>query len=499
MMRRHPDREGPTIVTTTHATTASPDTDASHTDLSRGPLLRPLADWAIGLTYDRIPAEILRQARLSLLDTVGCMVAGSTQPHSRQLLTAERGIHPGDGVATVAAGGGRMSVPSAAKLNSAYASVLELDDNTAGHASLVTVPVGLAMAESRHRSGRDLLTSMVAAYEVIGRVLDTTFDTLKPYREAAFIPIVAPNAIGSAVQSSILMGADAEQTFGAVNGALALMPFAPMINAKVGSSLKPLLFSGWHVYSGTYAALYAAEGLTGAEDSYESDYGGYLHTIARSWQPETLTAGLGTQWHLRLPNRKRHACCGYTHSSIDGMWDLLEREQLEVSQLAGIRIDLAKDGFGLVGSPRLGELTPRGAQFDLPYVLAVALTRGRPILPEDTGADALRENLADPALSALMERVEVHLDEGIDNTASRFSCRLTCTTTDGREITAWVQDAVGRGARQFSEEDLIQKFTGLTEPVLGEQQTARLADAILQVDKFEDVARLTELLGTPGQ
>ncbi len=132
------------------------------------------------------------------------------------------------------------------------------------------------------------------------------------------------------------------------------MPFAPMVNAKVGSSLKPLLFSGWHVYAGTYAAMYATHDLTGAEDSYESDYGGYLHTVATHWRPDTLTAGLGQQWHLHRPNRKRHACCGYTHSSIDGMWELLAREDLTPAQLSGIRIDLAKDAYGLVGSPPAG-------------------------------------------------------------------------------------------------------------------------------------------------
>ncbi len=103
-------------------------------------------------------------------------------------------------------------------------------------------------------------------------------------------------------------------------------------------------------------------------------------------------------------------------------------------------------------APRLGELTPRGAQFDLPYVLTVALTQERPILPQDTGAQALEQNLADPGFTAVMERVRVQLDPSINNTTSRFSCRLSCTTTDGREITSWVQDAVGRGGASVHRE-----------------------------------------------
>lgn len=457
-------------------------------------MLHPLANWAAGLGYDDIPEAVLRQARLSLLDTLGCIVAGHSHPDNQRILTAERGLGragAGGRAATVAVSGDILSVASAAKVNSCFAGILELDDNTAGHASLVTVPVGLAVAEANRLSGRDLITSMVAAYEVIGRTLDSVFDTLKPYSECGIVPIVAPNTMGAAAQTAKLLGAGRKGVFDAINVGLTFLPFSPMVNAKVGSQVKPLVFSGWHVYAGVFGAMYADAGLTAADDSYESDYGGYLRTVAASWDESTLTTGFGQTWHLDAPNRKRHACCGYTHSSIDGVWDLLAETGVTLADIDRVEVDLPRDAYGLVGSPLLGELTPRGAQFHLPYVLAAALVTGRPVLPEDTSAEALESFLADPLFAGLMRNTQVSLDTGI---AGRFSCRLRLSTKDGRSFDRFVQDAVGRGERQFSEREIEQKFRMLAGPHLAGTAVDRIVETVRGIERVADVSALTALL-----
>lgn len=456
-------------------------------------MLYPLAEWAANLRYDAIPEAVARQARMSLLDTIGCIIAGYSNPDNQNILSAEKELSAAGGknFATVAVSGDPLSVPAAAKVNSCLASILELDDNTAGHASLVTVPVGMAVAEAYHLSGRDLITSMVATYEVIGRMLDSVFDTLKPYSECGIVPIVAPNTAGAAAQTAKLLGFDAKGTFDAINVGLTFLPFSPMVNAKIGSQVKPLVFSGWHVYAGTFGALYAKAGLTAANDSYESEYGGYLRSVATSWNTDVLTDGLGQTWHLDAPNRKRHACCGYTHSSIDGSWDILREHNLRVDDIARIHVDLPLQAFELVGTPLLGELTPRGAQFYLPYVLAVALIENRPISPADTSADALARYLADPNFSRLMNSVDMTVDANI---TGRFSCRLRLTTKDGREYTSFVQDAVGRGARQFTEQEIEEKFRMLASTELSDGTMDQIVEMVRDIEQVEDVSALTALL-----
>ncbi|MGI5159291.1 MmgE/PrpD family protein [Microbispora sp. CA-102843] len=452
-----------------------------------------MAKWATDLGYEDIPEAIAHQARMSLLDTIGCVVAGFSHPDNQNILSADRELSAAGGknAATVAVSGDPLSVPAAAKVNSCLASILELDDNTAGHASLVTVPVGLAVAEAYHLSGRDLITSMVSTYEVVGRVLDSVFDTLKPYSECAIVPIAAPNTIGAAAQTAKLLGLDTEGTFDAINVGLTFLPFSPMVNAKVGSQVKPLLFSGWHVYAGSFGAMYAKAGLTAANDSYESEYGGYLRSVATSWNAEVLTEGLGQSWHLDAPNRKRHACCGYIHSSIDGCWDMLREHHIAIDSIARIHVDLPRDAFGLVGSPLLGDLTPRGAQFYLPYVLAVGLVENRPILPADTCAEALDRHLANPNFARLMESIGVSLDPDI---SGRFSCRLQLITKDGREYKSFVQDAVGRGERQFTVQEVEEKFHTLASTELNNDAVDQIVEMVHNIEQVEDVSELTTLL-----
>lgn len=455
-------------------------------------LLYPLAAWAAGLSYDAIPEQIRLQAKLSLLDTLGCIVAGSAHPDCRRILHAESRVGRGsDLTASVAMSDYDLSFPVAAKVNSAYASILELDDNTSGHASLVTVPVGLAVAESHHISGRELLTAMVATYEAMGRILEATFDHLKPYAEVGMIPISGINTIGSATLTALLLGADADGVFEAINAGLAFTPFTPIVNAKVGASIKPLVFGAFAAFAGVYAALDAAVGITGADDSYESEYGGWLHTIARSWDEHRLRAGLGETWFLEAPNRKRHACCGYTHSSIDGAWSLLEERGLKHADIATLHVTLPKDAYGLVGTPALADLNANGAKFSLPYVLAVALAEARPISPDDTTAEGLERFLADPEVRRLMDAVSIDLDDAM---SEHFGCRLTLTSHSGAVFESFVPDAVGRGSQQFTIADIEEKFRSLTTGHLPPASVDRIVDQVLGLDGLPDVAALAASL-----
>ena len=49
-------------------------------------MLYPLAKWAAGLQYEDIPEAIAHQARMSLLDTIGCVIAGFSNPDNQNIL-----------------------------------------------------------------------------------------------------------------------------------------------------------------------------------------------------------------------------------------------------------------------------------------------------------------------------------------------------------------------------------------------------------------------------
>src|SRR5690606_10483119 len=125
---------------------------------------------------EHLPAETVEAAKDALLDQLGIMLTGSTLPWTEPVrrVIGEIG-RPGE--CTVIGHGDRFSPVDAATVNAMYAHSCELDDSgySGGcHAGALTVPCTLALAESMHLSGRQVLLAIVTGYEVlyrIGRVL----------------------------------------------------------------------------------------------------------------------------------------------------------------------------------------------------------------------------------------------------------------------------------------------------------------------------------------
>ena len=128
-----------------------------------------------------IPEATLHQAKLLLLDTIGCGYAALDEEASRAVIAtmAETGGAP---QCTVIGSPTKTSAPSAVLLNGALVRILDLNDyvNTksgqiGGHPS-DNIPVALAAGELAGASGRDVLAAIVLGYEIYGRLKEAMDD-----------------------------------------------------------------------------------------------------------------------------------------------------------------------------------------------------------------------------------------------------------------------------------------------------------------------------------
>src|SRR3954462_9365666 len=127
------------------------------------------------LSFDDLPADVVELARQCVLDWVGVTVAGSREPVTRILLDDFEDQGLGAGPAGVTVVGHRMRLPvlDAALVNGTASHALDYDDVNEALVGHPTVPILaglLALAESRHSSGRDLVTAFVAGYEAECRI-----------------------------------------------------------------------------------------------------------------------------------------------------------------------------------------------------------------------------------------------------------------------------------------------------------------------------------------
>ena len=134
---------------------------------------RALAEFAAGVQFDAIPAEVIARMKTSFLDSVGCCLFGATLPWTQrvQAMIEEEGARP---VASIFGTGRRTSVAGAVLVNATAGHAFELDDihkESILHAGSIATPVVVNLGEMTGRaSGRTLLTAMTTGYEIGTRV-----------------------------------------------------------------------------------------------------------------------------------------------------------------------------------------------------------------------------------------------------------------------------------------------------------------------------------------
>ena len=79
-----------------------------------------LAKWVIGLRYEDLSPDVVFHAKRCMLDTLGVQIRGATLPWVQPVYRYVRSVS-GNGEATVAYHGDRLSVPYAAYINSTFA------------------------------------------------------------------------------------------------------------------------------------------------------------------------------------------------------------------------------------------------------------------------------------------------------------------------------------------------------------------------------------------
>ena len=139
------------------------------------------------LRFAAVPAEVQRETRLCLLDTLGVALAGTQLPIARiirRFVARHHAVGEGRG-ARMIRHGRRVSVPGAAMAGAAIIDGFDGHDGHAlckGHAGVTVIPAALAFADALELSDRDeFLTLVLLGYEIgtrAGIALHATSPTL---------------------------------------------------------------------------------------------------------------------------------------------------------------------------------------------------------------------------------------------------------------------------------------------------------------------------------
>ena len=445
-----------------------------------------LAKRIVAMRYDDLPAEAVRWAKISFIDTIGCAFAGIDEQSARiarKVLTVGRT----GGSSLVWGTSQRTAALDAAAINGTASHALDYDDCNnalAGHPSAVLLPAALALGEELGASGRDVVLAYVTGFETQGRVAHAVH--LHHY-EKGWHPTATLGIFGAAAASAKLLKLDAAQTATALAIAVSL---ASGVKANFGTMTKPL-HAGECTRNGLYAALLAREGFTASPEAFEHKHGYFeVYNGAGNYDAAKALAGWADPLEILSPGvgLKQYPCCGSTHSAIDAMLILRQRHNLTPDKVA--RIESITHDRALAHTDRADPQSTLDAKFSVQYCVARALMHGDVAFEHFEGATYL-----DPDVRKLLKRIEArphaHQPNGM---YEHFQGEVVVTTTDGQRYSARVDQPL-RGPQNSAPPDrLAQKFKDCAARALAPAAIGRVYDMLDRFETLTDVRELANLM-----
>lgn len=166
-----------------------------------------LAAFAHGLKPGMLPAAVVEQAKLLMLDALGIALASSGQDFAH---CAYRGLQALGGAGDSAVMGAFAPLPlrDAVLMNGILVHGLDFDDTHPGaitHPSASAFPLALGLAAQRHASGAEMIMAYVLAIEVAARLGAAAHGG---FHDVGFHPTGLVGAFGCALAAGKLMGLD---------------------------------------------------------------------------------------------------------------------------------------------------------------------------------------------------------------------------------------------------------------------------------------------------
>jgi 2-methylcitrate dehydratase PrpD len=441
-------------------------------------LVNELGRFTADTTYDSLNGELIDAIKARILDILGSGLAAVRLGTHDRLLQLFRG----NSDTTAAVWGTNSSLPirEAALVNSFLGHSTYLDDGSrysGSHPGAVVVPAPLALAESRRLSGKALIASVAAGYEVLLRVGQAIYPSTVT---RGFQATAVLGSIGSAAATANLLRLDATASKNAL--AIACNLGVGLKEALKSSQSQPLQVAR-SCEGGMLAAFYAELGAEGADSIIES---GFLKAFADNADASKILVDLGKRSRIFETYIKVHGGCRGNHSPIDVVRSLAYEYRFAPGDIASIEVYVDTVTYaGEIHDPQNGDQ----AQFSVPFSIAVAMLNGDASIFQYTDAQ-----IRSAPVREMMKRIKVIVDKTLDEGyPDRRGSRAVVTLADGRHYQGILENAKGEPECPLTQQEIEGKFFALGREVLGDNAD-RARDIVMALEKVEDISVLAQAL-----
>jgi 2-methylcitrate dehydratase len=444
-------------------------------------ITKKLAEYSSSARYEDLSDVTVHAAIQRLIDSLGCALgAHNCEPAQigRRLAIGQTASkYPG----RVLCYGDKLAAESAAFINTAMIRNFDFNDRYPGGHPSDCLGALLAFAGAMHVDGKRFLASMFVVYEIFARLSDATKLSRRGWDQGYAIGIATAAGVCNLLQLPANNVAHAIGIAAASNLPLRVTRSGELTAWKN-------VATAYAARNGVFAALLAAEGMSGPGNSFEGRSG--------LWENVTGPFDLAPFPNEGGPDLTPRVQMKYWPIETNGqpaVWAALElRSKAEAKELRQIDIFTSKFTWFEIGSEpeKWDPQTRETSDHSLPYIFARALVDG-PIHVSSFDDDAVR----DPALRPLMQKIKVIPDDAIEAMLpEKTLLRVVATMNDGSRHSIEVVNPLGHPDNPMQDHHIEEKFMALAEPVLGKERSRKALDAWWRVQDASDIATLIDLL-----
>lgn len=423
-------------------------------------------------TLDCFPQSAVLEAKRSVLDVIGCMLAGINTPLGEGVRKLARRFKDENGARVL---GAAFSVTPfvAAMCNSYMANAHDADDGhrrSRLHAGGIIIPAALVAAQENNSTGREFLEAIVVGFELGYRagMVTTGWET---YQGSAM-----GSTFGVAAAAGRLMGLSPDEIINAMGIAEIQAPNC-MLMGWVQARNVPMIKEGmgWSAASGLMSAYMAQSGITGtlaifddADDISEID-------------------SLGKAFEIEHHYFKPHPGCRWAHVPLQALQALMDDHDIAARDIREITVK-ANSHAAYLDNPC--PATMENAQYSIPFVIAATLVDGT------CGPEQMRQNkLSDPAIQAMAKMVHVEVEPEFDKGyPATLKTQVQVVLKTGEIVSAMSGKTRGDHNLPLSDEELTDKFIWMSSNQLDSNQARLVVDQVWSLETRADMAGFVEMI-----
>ena len=455
-------------------------------------LTRELAEYIHGVTYESIPANVIRRAKEAVIDGIGVTLSGVNADCTRLIRQYIAGLGL-SGKATVIGQDQTLPAEFAALANGVSAHALDYDDTQIStlpdrvyglltHPTTPVLSAAIPAAEEIGASGKDTLTAFCTGVEVACKVAEA----IRPYHyQNGFHSTGTIGIFGAAAAAAKLRGMDTEMIAQALGIAASK---SSGIRVAFGTMTKPY-HAGAAAQGGIVATELARIGYRTAPEALDGPWG-YFQVAGSGVDAEAIQGKLGNPYTFVDPgvSIKPYPCGSLSHPSMDAMLDLVLEHDIKPGDVSEVRIGTTSNVLAALRYP-----TPTDeleAKFSIPFCMGILLLERAGGIAQFTDEVVLR-----PDVQEMMARVKPYLHEDLEALGfQRIRSLIEVQLRDGTVLSTEASTSRGTPERPMSVEELAGKFGDCAQGLLADDVQAKVIDMVYHLDEVDSVRDLTALL-----